>query len=66
MAAPCVVQQYQLSVMDLTVQTSADGSATEAVSLQHLASWIHPGLITALQVGTGGSGHDPDPTLAQT
>ncbi len=43
-------QQYQLSVMDLTVQTSADGSATEAVSLQHLASWIHPGLITALQV----------------
>jgi len=44
-------QQYQLSVMDLTVQTSADGSATEAVSLQHLASWIHPGLITALQVG---------------
>ena len=44
-------QQYQLSVMDLTVQTSADGSATEAVSLQHLASWLHPGLITALQVG---------------
>ena len=45
-------QQYQLSVMDLTVQTSTDGSATEAVSLQHLASWIHPGLITALQVGS--------------
>ena len=43
-------QQYQLSVMDLVVQTSADGSTTEVVPAQKLASWLHPGLVTALQV----------------
>ena len=57
----CAVQQYQLSVMDLTVQTAADDGVTEAVSLQHLASWIHPGLVTALQARRHPA---PDPDLA--
>ena len=31
------------------MQTSADGSSVEVVPPQRLASWLHPGLVTALQ-----------------
>jgi len=43
------MQQHHLSVMDLVTRLAPEG-AVEGVTLERLASWQHPGLVTALQV----------------
>ena len=44
------LQQHQLSVLDLVARLAPEGGAVEQVSLERLASWEHPGEVTALQV----------------
>lgn len=44
------VQQHRLSVLDLQVRLSRTGAAEHA-ELGELASWRHPGIVTALEVG---------------
>lgn len=43
------MQQHHLSVLDLVTRLAPEGGAVEQVSLERLASWEHPGHVTALQ-----------------
>eukprot|EP00884_Botryococcus_braunii_P004603 jgi/Botrbrau1/14143/Bobra.182_3s0084.1 len=42
-------EQYRLSILDLQVRLNS-AAAAEHASLGELASWVHPGRVTALEV----------------